>query len=190
MNKSDREKNTENYQTLLRDLGEDPSRDGLIKTPNRVMKSLEYLTSGYEESAETVLKSALFDVDYQDMVIVRDVELYSLCEHHMLPFFGRCHLAYIPNKKVVGLSKLPRVVDIFAKRLQVQERLTNQVAKAIFEHVQPIGVGVVVEASHLCMMMRGVAKQNSFTMTSSMLGCFQDPATRNEFLSLLRGPKL
>ncbi len=190
MNKSDREKHVGNYQALLSDLGEDPSRDGLLKTPNRVLKSLEYLTSGYEESAETVLKSALFDVDYQDMVIVRDIELYSLCEHHMLPFFGRCHIAYIPNKKVVGLSKLPRVVDVFAKRLQVQERLTNQVAKAIFEHLQPLGVGVVVEASHLCMMMRGVAKQNSFTMTSSMLGCFQEPATRNEFLSLLRGPKL
>jgi len=190
MNKLDQEKHIASYQNLLRHLGEDPSRNGLLKTPNRVLKSLEYLTSGYDESAETVLTSALFDVDHQDMVIVRDIELYSLCEHHMLPFFGRCHIAYIPDKKIVGLSKLPRVVDVFSKRLQVQERLTHQVANAIFEHLQPLGVGVVVEASHLCMMMRGVAKQNSFTMTSSMLGCFQEAATRNEFLSLLRGPKL
>lgn len=190
MDKASLEKHKANYRTLLKDLGEDPGRDGLEKTPDRVMKSLKFLTSGYEESAETVLKSALFEVDYQDMVIVRDIELYSLCEHHMLPFFGRCHIAYIPDKKVVGLSKLPRVVDVFAKRLQVQERLTNQIAKSIFTHLNPLGVGVVVEASHLCMMMRGVAKQNSFTMTSSMLGCFKEPATRNEFLSLLRGPKL
>jgi len=190
MNQLDRENHIPSYQKLLKYLGEDPNRDGLLKTPNRVLKSLEYLTSGYEESAETILTSALFDVDYQDMVIVRDIELYSLCEHHMLPFFGRCHIAYIPNKKVVGLSKLARVVDVFAKRLQVQERLTHQVANAIFEHLQPLGVGFVIEASHLCMMMRGVGKQNSFTMTSSMLGCFQEAATRNEFLSLLRGPKL
>lgn len=190
MDKASLEKHKANYRTLLTDLGEDPARDGLEKTPDRVLKSLQYLTSGYDESAADVLQSALFDVDYQDMVIVRDIELYSLCEHHMLPFFGRCHIAYIPDKKVVGLSKLPRVVDVFAKRLQVQERLTNQIAKSIFTHLKPLGVGVVVEASHLCMMMRGVAKQHSFTMTSSMLGCFQEPATRNEFLSLLRGPKL
>ena len=190
MDKSTKDKHIENYRGLLRDLGEDPGRDGLLKTPSRVVNALEFLTSGYDESAELVLKSALFDVDYQDMVIVRDVEVYSLCEHHMLPFYGRCHIAYIPDKKVVGLSKLPRGVDVFSKRLQVQERLTHQIAKAIFEHLNPLGVGVVVEASHLCMMMRGVGKQNSFTMTSSMLGCFQEPATRNEFLSLLRGPKL
>lgn len=189
MDKVTKDKHKENYRSLLTDLGEDPDRDGLLKTPSRVINALEYLTSGYKESAETVLKSALFDVDYQDMVIVRDVEIYSLCEHHMLPFYGRCHIAYIPDKKVVGLSKLPRVVDVYSKRLQVQERLTNQVAKAIYDHLKPLGVGVVVEAYHLCMMMRGVGKQNSFTMTSAMLGCFQEPATRNEFLSLLRGPK-
>lgn len=189
MDKAAKDKHKEHYAQLLVDLGEDPSRDGLLKTPSRVINSLEYLTSGYAQSAETVLKSALFDVDYQDMVIVRDVEVYSLCEHHMLPFYGRCHIAYIPDKKVVGLSKLPRVVDVFAKRLQVQERLTNQIAKAVFDHLNPLGVGVVVEAYHLCMMMRGVGKQNSFTMTSAMLGCFQEPATRNEFLSLLRGSK-
>lgn len=189
MDKVTRDKHKDNYRSLLKDLGEDPDRDGLMKTPSRVINALEHLTAGYGQSAEAVLNSALFDVDYQDMVIVRDIEIYSLCEHHMLPFYGRCHIAYIPDKKVVGLSKLPRVVEVFARRLQVQERLTNQVAKAIFDHLKPLGVGVVVEAYHLCMMMRGVGKQNSFTMTSAMLGCFQEPATRNEFLSLLRGPK-
>jgi GTP cyclohydrolase I len=178
-----------NLQTLLTDLGEDPSRDGLKKTPQRVVESLEYLTSGYKEDASEVLRSALFDVDYQDMVIVRDIEIYSLCEHHMLPFYGRAHIGYIPRNKVVGLSKLPRVVDIFARRLQVQERLTHQISSAIQEHLNPLGVGVVIEAFHLCMMMRGVGKQNSFTMTSSMLGNFQNLETRNEFLSLIRAPR-
>jgi len=177
------------FQELLKDLGEDPQRDGLTKTPYRVVDSLEYLTSGYREDVETVLRSALFDVDYQDMVIVRDIEVYSLCEHHMLPFYGRCHVGYIPRNKVVGLSKLPRVVDIFARRLQVQERLTHQISDAIQRHLNPIGVGVVIEAYHLCMMMRGVGKQNSFTMTSAMHGSFQNPETRNEFLSLIRSNK-
>ena len=178
-----------NFRELFKDLGEDPQRDGLQKTPQRVLESLQYLTSGYNEDVDAVLKGALFDVDYQDMVIVRDIEVYSLCEHHMLPFYGRCHVGYIPRNKVVGLSKLPRVVDIFARRLQVQERLTRQVATAIQDALNPIGVGVVVEAYHLCMMMRGVGKQNSFTMTSSMLGEFQKLSTRNEFLSLIRSQK-
>lgn len=189
METSRHELHFKNLQSLLTDLGEDPSRDGLKKTPSRVIESLQYLTSGYQEDASEVLRSALFDVDYQDMVIVRDIEVYSMCEHHMLPFYGRCHIGYIPRNKVVGLSKLPRVVDIFARRLQVQERLTNQISSAIQEHLNPLGVGVVIEAFHLCMMMRGVGKQNSFTMTSSMLGNFQNQETRNEFLSLIRSPR-
>lgn len=189
MENTSREKHYRNLKSLLTDLGEDPERDGLIKTPFRVLESMEYLTSGYKEDVNQVLNSALFEVDYQDMVIVRDIEVYSLCEHHMLPFYGRCHVGYIPRKKVIGLSKLPRVVDIFARRLQVQERLTHQISNAIQEHLNPLGVGVVVEAYHLCMMMRGVAKQNSFTMTSSMLGEFQNQETRNEFLSLIRSQK-
>lgn len=189
MDHSKRDLHMKNLQSLLKDLGEDPERDGLKKTPFRVVESMEFLTSGYTEDVAAVLKGALFDVDYQDMVIVRDIEVYSLCEHHMLPFYGRCHVGYIPRNKVVGLSKLPRVVDIFARRLQVQERLTHQVATAIQDVLNPLGVGVVVEAYHLCMMMRGVGKQNSFTMTSSMLGQFQQLETRSEFLSLLRGSK-
>jgi GTP cyclohydrolase I len=189
METSRRELHQRNLKDLLKDLGEDPERDGLLKTPFRVIESMEYLTSGYSEDVGSVLKSALFDVEYQDMVIVRDIEVYSLCEHHMLPFYGRCHVGYIPRNKVVGLSKLPRVVDIFARRLQVQERLTRQISDAIQSHLNPIGVGVVVEAYHLCMMMRGVGKQNSFTMTSSMLGSFQALETRNEFLSLIRSQK-
>lgn len=179
----------QNLKILLSDLGEDPNRDGLLKTPARVVESLEYLTSGYKEDVQSVLTGALFDVDYQDMVIVRDIELYSLCEHHMLPFYGRCHIGYIPRHKVVGLSKLPRVVDIFSRRLQVQERLTHQISEAIQKYLNPMGVGVVIEAHHLCMMMRGVGKQNSFTMTSSMQGNFQSPETRNEFLSLIHGKR-
>jgi GTP cyclohydrolase I len=189
MENSRRDENIEAVRTLLQDLGENPERDGLLKTPARMIDSLGYLTSGYNEDVGVILKSALFDVDYQDMVIVRDIEVYSLCEHHMLPFYGRCHVGYIPRNKVVGLSKLPRVVDIFARRLQVQERLTNQISSAIQEHLNPLGVGVVVEAYHLCMMMRGVGKQNSFTMTSSMLGQFQQIETRSEFLSLIRSQK-
>ncbi len=189
MENSSREKHSRNLQDLLADLGEDPKRDGLLKTPARVIDSLQFLTSGYKEDPYAVLTSALFDVEYSDMVIVRDIELYSMCEHHLLPFHGRCHIGYLPRKKVVGLSKLPRVVDIFARRLQVQERLTHQISTAIQQHLNPHGVGVVIEAYHLCMMMRGVGKQNSFTMTSSMLGDFQKQETRNEFLSLIRSQK-
>ncbi len=173
----------------MRDMDEDPSRDGLVKTPNRIYESLSFLTSGYRENIAEVMNDAVFEESYQDMVIIRDVEMYSLCEHHMLPFYGRCHIGYIPNGKVVGLSKIPRVVDVFSRRLQVQERLTNQISQAIFEYLNPLGVGVVTEAYHLCMMMRGVQKQNSFTMTSSMLGSFRNLETRNEFLSLIRTHK-
>lgn len=189
MDQSRRKVHLENIRGLFKDLGEDPDRDGLQKTPARHLDSLRYLTSGYKEDVGTVLKSALFDVTYQDMVIVRDIEVYSLCEHHLLPFYGRAHIGYIPSGKVVGLSKLPRVVDIFARRLQVQERLTHEISSAICEHLKPLGCGVVIEAYHLCMMMRGVAKQNSFTMTSAMNGSFKNIETRNEFLSLIRSNK-
>jgi GTP cyclohydrolase I len=166
-------------------LGEDPEREGLVRTPERVAKAMDFLTSGYGMTLEDVVGSALFEEDHENMVMVRDIELYSLCEHHMLPFFGRAHIAYIPNGKIVGLSKLPRIVEIFARRLQVQERLTEQVAKAIEEVLAPRGVGVVVEAFHMCMMMRGVEKQNSRTITSALRGVFRDDAkTRDEFLRL------
>lgn len=181
--------NMDNFKNLLRDLGEDPQRDGLIDTPKRFMKSLRFLTSGYQQNAREILAKAQFDVDYQDMVIVRDIEFYSLCEHHMIPFYGRVHLGYIPNKKVVGLSKIPRTVEVFARRLQVQERLTNEIAAAFFETLAPLGVGVVIEAYHLCMMMRGVQKQSSYTVTSSMKGSFQHLETRQEFLKLIHSPK-
>jgi GTP cyclohydrolase I len=174
------------YAELLRRLDEDPTRDGLLKTPERVEKSMRYLTHGYKENPRAILQEALFDVDYDEMVIVKDIEMYSLCEHHMLPFFGRVHVAYIPNGKVVGLSKIPRLVDVFARRLQVQERMTREIAEAIQDAIQPQGVGVVIEARHLCMMMRGVEKQNSSTVTSAMLGAFQNQPTRHEFLSLVR----
>lgn len=174
-------------EQILREIGEDPSREGLLKTPERVAKALRHLTTGYEMDVSKVLNGALFEVDYDDMVIVKDIEFYSLCEHHMLPFFGRIHVAYIPQGKVVGLSKIPRIVDIFARRLQVQERLTQQVAQTIKEAIQPLGVGVVARAQHFCMMMRGVEKQCSDTVTSTMLGSFRDNLeTRNEFLSLIR----
>jgi GTP cyclohydrolase I len=166
-------------------LGEDPDRDGLLKTPERVAKSLKWLTRGYERDAKQVIGDALFDECHSNMVMVRDIELYSLCEHHMLPFYGKAHVAYIPNGKIVGLSKLPRVVDVFAQRLQVQERLTEQIATALTEVLEPLGVGVVIEAYHLCMMMRGVQKQNSKTITSALRGVFRDdPKTRDEFLRL------
>jgi GTP cyclohydrolase IA len=166
-------------------IGEDPMREGLLKTPARVASSLEYLTQGYEMSVEDVIGDALFDEAHENMVMVRDIELYSLCEHHMLPFYGKAHIAYIPNGKIVGLSKLPRVVDVFARRLQVQERLTEQVAQALSDVLAPRGVGVVIEAYHLCMIMRGVQKQNSRTITSSLRGVFrEDRATRDEFLRL------
>lgn len=166
-------------------IGEDPDREGLLKTPSRVAASMEWLTQGYSMSVEDVVGDALFDETHENMVMVRDIELYSMCEHHMLPFYGRAHIAYIPNGRIVGLSKLPRIVDVFARRLQVQERLTEQIAEAICEVLEPRGVGVVVEAYHLCMMMRGVQKQNSRTLTSALRGVFRDDQrTRDEFLRL------
>ena len=177
----------DNVRDILRALGEDPAREGLIKTPARVAKSLRFLTSGYAQDVDKVLNGALYSVAYDDMVIVKDIEVFSMCEHHLLPFFGRCHIAYVPTDKVVGLSKLPRLVDVFARRLQVQERLTNQIAETIMEKIKPQGVGVVIEARHLCMIMRGVEKQNSVAVTSAMLGVFRDcQQTREEFLSLVR----
>jgi GTP cyclohydrolase I len=175
---------------LLLRLGEDPDRDGLVRTPERMQKSLEFLTRGYQQDADRVLQGALFDVTYDEMVIVKDIEMFSLCEHHMLPFFGKVHVAYIPNGKVLGLSKIPRLVDIFARRLQVQERLTVQIAETIQSAIQPQGVGVVIEARHLCVMMRGVEKQHSAAVTSHMLGSFRTlQNTREEFLSLIRNGK-
>lgn len=180
------------FQELLREmivrLGEDPDRDGLLRTPERMQRSLEYLTKGYREDPEKLLKGALFNVDYDEMVIVKDIEMFSLCEHHLLPFFGKVHVAYIPKGKVIGLSKLPRLIDVFARRLQVQERLTTQIAETIQKAIEPQGVGVVIEARHLCMMMRGVEKQHSSAVTSSMLGVFrEEKETRDEFLALIRG---
>jgi len=179
---------TENlYRELLTRLGEDPTRDGLLDTPKRMAKSMEFLTHGYTMDAGEVLHNALFDVDYDEMVIVKDIEFFSMCEHHLLPFFGKAHIAYVPNGKVIGLSKIPRLVDMFARRLQVQERLTRQIADAIDEAIHPQGVAIIVEAQHLCMMMRGVEKQHSSTTTSAMLGVFRSELqTRNEFLSLVR----
>ena len=176
----------EMYREILSRLGEDPGRDGLVSTPARVEKSMAYLTKGYAEDPTRILRGALFDVDYDEMVIVKDVEMFSLCEHHMLPFFGKVHVAYIPNGKVIGLSKIPRLIEVFARRLQVQERLTRQIADAIQDAIQPQGVGVIIEARHLCMMMRGIEKQRSSTVTSAMVGCFRQKETRTEFLSLVR----
>jgi GTP cyclohydrolase IA len=173
-------------EMLLR-LGEDPEREGLLRTPERMAQALEFLTKGYQEDPEELLKGALFTEEYDEMVIVKDVEMFSLCEHHLLPFFGKVHVAYIPNGKVIGLSKIPRLIDVFARRLQVQERLTMQIAECIQQAIAPEGVGVVIEARHLCMMMRGVEKQHSAAVTSSMLGCFRnEEETRGEFLSLIR----
>jgi GTP cyclohydrolase IA len=171
---------------LLAELGEDPSREGLRDTPKRVEKSLRFLTSGYATDVDTVVNNALFTVDYNEMVIVKDIDFYSLCEHHLLPFFGKCHVAYLPQGRVIGLSKLPRLVDVFARRLQVQERLTSQIAQVIEDKLTPLGVAVVVEATHLCMSMRGVEKQNSFAVTSAMRGVFNDARTRMEFLELIK----
>jgi GTP cyclohydrolase I len=177
----------ETIRRLLIELGENPSREGLRETPRRVEQSLRFLTNGYTTDVDAVLNGALFTVEYNEMVIVRDVDFYSLCEHHILPFFGKCHVAYIPNGKVIGLSKIPRVVDIFARRLQVQERLTSQIAETIEAKIHPLGVAVVMEATHLCMAMRGVEKQNSVTVTSAMRGVFHgDARTRSEFLELIR----
>src|SRR5205809_5790407 len=172
---------------LLADLGEDPDREGLRNTPKRVEKAYKFLTSGYGADIDQVVNNALFTVDYSEMVIVKDIDFYSLCEHHLLPFFGKCHVAYIPSDKVIGLSKVPRLVDVFARRLQVQERLTNQIADTIHDKIAPVGVAVVMEATHLCMSMRGVEKQNSFAVTSAMQGAFRNNArTRIEFLELIK----
>ena len=173
-------------RVLVTELGEDPSREGLVKTPDRVAKSLRFLTSGYDRDVDEVINDALFTVDYSEMVIVKDIDFYSLCEHHLLPFFGRCHVAYVPRDKVIGLSKVPRLVEVFSRRLQVQERLTNQIAETLAARLNPLGVAVVVEATHLCMLMRGVEKQNSTAVTSAMRGVFRtDARTRMEFLDLL-----
>src|SRR5678809_1167694 len=173
-------------EQLLVELGEDPSREGLLNTPKRVEKALKFLTSGYEADIDKILNGALFTVDYSEMVIVRDIDYYSLCEHHLLPFFFNCHIAYIPDGRVIGLSKIPRIVDVFARRLQVQERLTTQIAETLEAKLNPLGVAVVMEATHLCMAMRGVEKQNSVTVTSAMRGVFhRDPRTRAEFLELI-----
>ncbi len=175
---------------ILGELGEDPDRDGLKRTPERFEKALRFLTSGYQQDPAKLLNGAMFDVAYDEMVVVKDIEVYSLCEHHLLPFFGKCHVAYLPNKKVVGLSKVARLVDMFARRLQIQERLTSQIANAIQEQLHPQGVGVILEARHLCMVMRGVEKQNSTTTTSAMLGAFRDnKQTRDEFLALVNSIK-
>jgi GTP cyclohydrolase IA len=171
---------------LLTYMGEDPKREGLEKTPARVASMYQFLTKGYHEDIETVLNKAVFTERYSEMVIVRDINFFSLCEHHLVPFYGRCHIAYIPNGKIVGLSKLPRIVEVFARRLQVQERLTQQIAETLYTHLKPLGVGVVIEARHLCMMMRGVEKHDSIATTSAMLGAFRDDVkTRSEFLTLL-----
>ncbi|MEN8787241.1 MAG: GTP cyclohydrolase I FolE [Flavobacteriales bacterium] len=173
------------YQEILKDLGENPEREGLVKTPERVAKALQFLTHGYDIDPKKLIESAMFNEDYSQMVIVKDIEVYSMCEHHMLPFFGKAHIAYIPNGKIVGLSKIPRVVDAFARRLQVQERLTNEIRDCIHETLQPLGVAVVIEASHMCMQMRGIEKQNSVTTTSAFTGQFTDKTTRQEFIKLV-----
>jgi GTP cyclohydrolase I len=177
-------------RAMIVQLGEDPTREGLRRTPERFEKALRYLTSGYRQDPEKLLNGAMFSVGYDEMVVVKDIEIYSLCEHHLLPFFGKCHVAYIPNKKVVGLSKIARLVNMYARRLQIQERLTSQIAKTIEDKLSPQGVGVIIEARHLCMVMRGVEKQNSAAVTSAMLGVFREnKQTRDEFLSLVRGAK-
>ena len=173
-------------EKILHEVGEDPNREGLLKTPERVEKSLKFLTSGYKTDIHKLVNDALYSENYNEMVIVKDIDVYSLCEHHMLPFFGKCHVAYLPKGKIIGLSKVPRLIDAYSRRLQVQERLTTEIAQCINNIVKPDGVAVVIDAVHLCMSMRGVEKQNSYTTTSSMLGCFKDDArTRSEFLSLL-----
>lgn len=176
---------SKSYANILKELGEDPKREGLLKTPERVAKAMQYLTHGYDLEPAEILKSAMFKEDYSQMVIVKDIEIYSLCEHHLLPFFGKAHVAYIPNGHVVGLSKIPRVVDAFARRLQVQERLTNEIRDCIQETLSPLGVAVVIEARHLCMSMRGIQKQNSVTTTSAFTGEFENDRTRSEFMHLI-----
>lgn len=187
MDKTDPPEIKDLISQLLTALGEDPSREGLLNTPRRVDRSLKFLTSGYSQDIDTLLNGAFFRVGHEEMVILRDINFFSLCEHHLLPFFGKCHIAYIPDKTVVGLSKLPRIVEVFCRRLQIQEQLTSQIAGTIMEKVTPLGVGVVIEAKHLCVMMRGVEKQNAEMVTSAMLGVFKtDPKTRSEFLDLIR----
>ena len=183
------ERLSKDYQDILNGLGEDPMREGLLKTPERAAKAMQFLTQGYGQDAAEILRSAMFQEDYSEMVLVKDIEVYSLCEHHILPFFGKAHVAYIPNGRIVGLSKIPRVVDVFARRLQVQERLTIEIRDVIQETLQPLGVAVVIEAHHMCMMMRGVQKQNSRTTTSAFTGQFLQNETRSEFLRLI-GNKL
>ena len=176
-----------NYKEVIVNLGEDPSREGLLKTPERVAKAMQFLTQGYDQNPQEILKSAMFAEKYDEMVIVKDIEVYSLCEHHMLPFFGKCHIAYIPNGHIVGLSKFPRMVDAFSRRLQVQERLTDQIRDCLDETLNPQGVAVCIEAQHLCMQMRGVHKQNSITTTSAFSGAFmEEDITRQEFMSLVK----
>lgn len=177
------------FTEIIDELGEDINREGLVKTPERVAKAMQFLTQGYGQDPSEILKSAMFKEDYSEMVLVKDIELYSLCEHHMLPFFGKVHIAYIPNGYIVGLSKVPRVVDVFARRLQVQERLTHEILESIDSTLKPLGVAVVIEAAHMCMMMRGVQKQNSMTTTSAFTGIFEQGNTRNEFLRLINGKK-
>ena len=177
-----------NYKEVIENLGEDPTREGLLKTPERVAKAMQFLTQGYDQNPQEILKSAMFAEKYDEMVIVKDIEVYSLCEHHMLPFFGKCHIAYIPNGHIVGLSKFPRMVDAFSRRLQVQERLTDQIRDCLQETLNPQGVAVCIEAQHLCMQMRGVQKQNSTTTTSAFSGAFiEEDITRQEFMSLVKG---
>ena len=177
----------EAVEVILAEIGQDPTREGLARTPERVAKAMRFLTSGYDMDVQTVVNEALLTVDYSEMVIVKDIDFYSLCEHHLLPFFGRCHVAYLPRGRVIGLSKIPRLVEMFSRRLQVQERLTNQIAETLSDVLDPLGVGVVIEGTHLCMLMRGVEKQNSFAVTSAMLGGFRNDArTRTEFLELLK----
>ena len=175
----------ESYTNLLKEVGENPNRDGLLKTPERAAKAMQFLTQGYDQDPVSILRGAMFDENHQDMVVVKNIEVYSLCEHHMLPFFGKAHVAYIPNGKIVGLSKIPRIVDVFARRLQVQERLNQDIISCINEALSPLGVAVVIEASHMCMMMRGVEKQNSTTTTSGFTGAFEQQETRSEFLNLI-----
>lgn len=186
-NEETTEKLSHHFSEIITGIGEEVNREGLVKTPVRAGKAMQFLTQGYDMNAEEILRSAMFAEDYSEMVIVKDIELYSLCEHHMLPFFGKAHVAYIPDGYIVGLSKIPRVIDVFARRLQVQERLTDQVLQALQNTLKPLGVAVVIEASHMCMMMRGVQKQNSVTTTSAFTGAFKAERTRNEFLKLITG---
>lgn len=186
-----KEKAEELVKELIVELGENPGREGLRRTPMRVRESFEFLTSGYNQNINEILREAVFTTDYDEMVIVKDIDIYSMCEHHMLPFFGRAHVAYIPDKKILGLSKIVRIVEMFSRRFQVQERLTKQIADTLNDSLKPLGVGVVIEAQHLCMMMRGVEKQNSIAITSAMLGSFRNrPQTRNEFLALIGKPRV